>query len=122
MPPILDKIDGKFVPPLRPRPPKSRMGNGPFWLLASSLIWGGRGEGGWRFAVLFYTVQDCSLELCIPFNCCQCAFIKSMNTSQNQAIFSTFSHLFNTIPLLALLGLFTDPNDRFPCPFIHVNK
>ena len=105
-----------------PPPPQNQgweMARFGFWLHP----WFGGGEGGgWRFAVLFYTVQGCSLELCIPFNCCQCAFIKSMNTSQNQAIFSTFSHLFNTIPLLALLGLFTDPNDRFPCPFIHVNK
>ena len=108
-----------------PPPPPPQIKDGKWPVLAFGFILdlgGGRGEGGWRLAVLFYTVQDCSLELCIPFNCCQCAFIKSMNTSQNQAIFSTFSHLFNTIPLLALLGLFTDPNDRFPCPFIHVNK
>ena len=55
-PTILDKINGKPRPP--PLPPKSRMGKWRVFALgaASSLIW----RGGWRFAVPFYFVQDCT--------------------------------------------------------------
>ena len=56
-PTVLDKIDGKFVPPSLPPPPPSikdgklaRFG----FCAASSLIW-----GGWGFAVPFYSVQEC---------------------------------------------------------------
>ena len=49
---ILDKVDGKFVPP----PPQIKNGKmAPFgFCAASSLIW-----EGWGFAVSFYSVQDC---------------------------------------------------------------
>ena len=54
---ILDKINGKFIPPL---PPKSRMGK---WGL---MAFGGfildLGEVGRGFAVPFYFVHDCSFQ------------------------------------------------------------
>ena len=50
---ILDKIDGKFVPP-----PSTQVRDGTMarfgFCAASSLIC-----GGWGFAVPFYSVQDC---------------------------------------------------------------
>ena len=57
--PILDKIDGKFVPP-SPQIKDEKMARIGF-CTASSLIWGGGGFGRWGFAVPFYSVQDCRL-------------------------------------------------------------
>ena len=61
---ILDKKDGKFVPP---HPPKSRMEK---WrVLAFALFhpWFGWGGGGWGFAVPFYSVQEC--RCCVEVHC-----------------------------------------------------
>ena len=52
-PTILDKIDGKFVPPPHPN---QGWENGAFWLLRSFIL----DLGGWGFAVPFHSVQDCS--------------------------------------------------------------
>ena len=51
------------------------------------------------------------LELCIPFNCCKYTVWIWIN---HRTI--SFSRLFHShkMHLLALLGLFTDRNDRFP--------
>ena len=54
MPPILDKIDGKFVPPLRPRPPKIKDGKWP--VLAFGFILDLGGEKGGDGGLLFYFI------------------------------------------------------------------
>ena len=53
-----------------------------------------------------------SLELRIPFNCCKCNDFKFHKTSKFSQHF--YSH---KILLIAVLGAFTDLNDRFPNPF-----
>ena len=55
------------------------------------------------------------LELCIAFNCCKCA---RFQISIRRKI-RTFSRHYKALKfMLALLGPFTDPNDRFPHPFV----
>ena len=54
-----------------------------------------------------------------PLHTSKCNFIKSMNKSENQE-FSRPFHCYKIL-LLALLGLFTDRNDRIPCAFICFN-
>ena len=48
------------------------------------------------------------------FNCCKCSVFKTMSFSWH-----SHSHKMNQ---LALLGLFTDQNDRFLYPLIYFNK
>ena len=71
-PTILNKIDEKFAPtstpntpppPPPPLPPHTNQGweNGTCWLLRGFILDSGEGGGGWGFAVLFYSVQDCRL-------------------------------------------------------------
>ena len=56
----------KFVPSPHPlSPPNQGRENGAFWLLLGFILdlgrgGGGVGVGGWKFAVPFYSVQDCS--------------------------------------------------------------
>ena len=54
---ILDKINGKFIPPL---PPKSRMGKWGVMAFAQLHPW--FGGGGEEFAVAFYFVQNRSFQ------------------------------------------------------------
>ena len=63
------------------------------------------------------TPFTCSLALCIPFNCCKCTIWIWINHKS-----TSFSRLFHShkMHLLALLGLFTDRNDRFSYPFIYL--
>ena len=60
------------------------------------------------------------LELCLPLNCCKCIVFKIWINHKTR----TFSRLFHThkTHLLALLGLSTDRQDKFPYPFIYFNK
>jgi len=54
---ILDK----FIPPPHPSsPPNQWLENGAFWLLPGFILDLGRGRGGWKFAVPFFSAQDCS--------------------------------------------------------------
>ena len=55
---VLDKIDGKFVPPPSPQ---SRLEICAFWLLHCFILDLGGGVG-WGFAVPFYSVQVQSAE------------------------------------------------------------
>ena len=55
MPPILDKIDGKFVPPLRPRPPP-QIKDGKWPVLAFGFILDLGGEKGGDGGLLFYFI------------------------------------------------------------------
>ena len=48
-------------------------------------------------------------------------YLNNMNKSQNQEIYSTFAQPYNPSVTRALFGLFTDPNDRFPYPFMYFN-
>ena len=59
MPPILDKIDGKFVPPLRPAPPpppKIKDGKWPVLAFGFILDLGGGGRGREDGGLLFYFI------------------------------------------------------------------
>ena len=60
------------------------------------------------------------LELCLPLNCCKCIVFKIWINHKTR----TFSRLFHThkTHLLALLGLSTDRQDKFPYSFIYFNK
>ena len=62
-----------------------------------------------------------SLELCIPFNCCKSARLSNRNQSQKLNL--TFSRLYKALKFICypFWGPFTDPNDRFPYPFIYIN-
>ena len=61
-----------------------------------------------------------SLELCIPFNFCNCTVFQIEINHKKRTV---QSRLFKAIKFifLALLGPFTDPNDRFAHPFIYFN-
>ena len=59
----------------------------------------------------WYPFHIPSLEIWIPLN--------YMNKLQNQIVFST---LFKKKESVSPLGLFTNQNDRFPYPFIYLNK
>ena len=61
------------------------------------------------------------LELCIPFNCCKSARLSNRNQSQKLNL--TFSRLYKALKFICypFWGPFTDPNDRFPYPFIYIN-
>ena len=61
-----------------------------------------------------------SLELCIPFNFCNCTVFQIEINHRKRTV---QSRLFKAIKciFLALLGPFTDPNDRFAHPFIYFN-
>ena len=60
------------------------------------------------------------VALCISFNCCKCT-VFYIGINHNKVMFSRLDFLSHKIYLLALFGPFTDPNDRFPYPFIHFN-
>ena len=60
-----------------------------------------------------------SLELCISFNCCNCIIFKIW-INHNTRSFSQHFHKYK-MQLFVLFGLFTDRNERFLFPFIHLN-
>ena len=59
-----------------------------------------------------------SCKLCIPFICCKCAVLKIWINHKIRTFYQLF-HSCHKMYLLALLGLFTDQNDRFPNPSIY---
>ena len=60
------------------------------------------------------------LQLCISFNCCKCNVFKIWINHKTR----TFSRLIHNHRMhrSALLGIFTDPDDRFPQPFIYFSQ
>ena len=64
------------------------------------------------------TPFTCSLELCIPFNCCKGTVWIWMN--HKTTTFSRPFHSHASVSSCGVLGLFTDQNDRFPYPFIYL--
>ena len=60
------------------------------------------------------------IELCIPFNCCKCTVFYIGINHKNRTVSRRYKA--KQFICLALLGPFTDPNDRFPYPFIYFNK
>ena len=59
-----------------------------------------------------------SLELCISFNCCNRIIFKIW-INHNTRSFSQHFHKYK-MQLFVLFGLFTDRNERFLFPFIHL--
>ena len=74
---------------------------------------------------IFYTLTNGSsfhipsLELCIHLNCCKWTVFKIwIYPAKPESVLFFHSHKLH---LLAILGLFTDRNNRFPNPFIYFN-
>ena len=59
----------------------------------------------------WYPFHISNLELCIPFNCCECICLKTKNKPQTRTFHS------HRIHLSALQALFTNQNDRFHFAF-----
>ena len=75
-------------------------------------------KGLFPFCILsidkWYPLHVCSSELCTPFNCCKCTvFWIWINHKTRTSSWLFHSHKMH---LSAILGLFTDWNDRFPYP------
>ena len=103
-------------PPLLP-PPNQGWENGAFWLLRGFILGGGGGGGLLFYFILSKIVVKNCVSLLTAVNALSLKVWTHPKTTQ-------FSRLFhsNTIPLLALLGIFTDPSDRFPYPFVYFNQ
>ena len=76
---------------------------------------GGGGEEGVLTKVLCVAFHIPSVDHCDPFNCCNTLFLKYTQITKLEGF---LDFLRQKRHLLALLGLFTDWNDRFSYPFI----
>ena len=88
----------------------------PLTLLNNMFDW----EGSPSIHVGWYPFHTPSLELCIHFNCCKCTALK-IRLNHKTRMFSWHFHS-HKMHLLALLGLFTDQNERFSYPFIFFSQ